>query len=74
MTTPTKQQVTATWRLHYKHEGNIYPKSFNSFTFVCGGQMTINVGIECAYQLDIRKYNNAAMERAIDDFFIVRYS
>ncbi len=34
--------------------------------------MTINVGIECASHFDIRKYNNAAMEMAIDDFFIVR--
>ncbi len=31
--------------------------------------MTINVGIECASQLDIRKSKDAAMEMAIADFF-----
>ena len=34
--------------------------------------MTINVGMECASQLDIRKSNNAVMEMAIADFFNVR--
>ncbi len=34
--------------------------------------MTIDVGMEWASQLDIRKSNNAAMEMAIADFFTVR--
>ena len=31
--------------------------------------MTIDDGMECTSQLDIRKSNNAAMEMAIADFF-----
>ncbi len=34
--------------------------------------MPINIGMEHANQLDIRKTNNAAMAIAIADFFTVR--
>ncbi len=50
-----------------KYEGD--PKSVNSSVSIGGGQMTIDVGMECTSQLDIRKSNNAAMEMAIADVF-----
>ncbi len=34
--------------------------------------MTIDIGMECASQLDIRKSNNVAINMVIADFFIVR--
>ncbi len=46
-----------------------FSKPVNPCAFVGGGQMTIDVGMEHASQLDIRKTNNAAMEMAIVDFF-----
>ncbi len=50
-----------------KYEGD--PKSVNSSVSIGGGQMTIDVGMECTSQLDIRKSNNAVMEMVIADFF-----
>ncbi len=47
----------------------VEPKPVNSSASTGGGQMTIDVGIECASQLDMRKSNNAAMEMAIADCF-----
>ncbi len=54
-------------RIQAQYEGD--PKPVNSSASIGGGQMTINVGMECASQLDIRKSKNAAMEMAIADFF-----
>ncbi len=62
--------MEAMQKLQVKYDGN--PKLVNSSSSIGGGQMTINVGMECASQLDIRKSNNAAMEMAIADFFTVR--
>ncbi len=60
--------MKATWRLQAKYEGD--PKPINFSASIGGGQMTIDVGMEHASQLDIRKSNNAAMEMAITDFFL----
>ncbi len=54
-------------RLQAKYEGE--PKPINSSASIGDEQMTIDVGIECASQLDLRKPNNTAMEMAIADFF-----
>ncbi len=70
MTTLTKRQTEAMWRLQANYDGE--PKPVNSSVSIGGKQMTIDVGMEHACQLDIRKSNNAAMEMAIDDFFTVR--
>ncbi len=67
MTTLTKRQNKATQRLQAKYEDD--PKPVNSSASIGGGKMTINVELERASQLDIRKSNNAAMEMAIADFF-----
>ncbi len=67
MTTLTKRQNKATQRLQAKYEDD--PKPVNSSASIGGGQMTVNVGMECTSQLDIRKSNNAAMEMAIADYF-----
>ncbi len=52
MTALTKQQKEATLRLQAKYEGD--PKPVNSSASIGGGQITINVGMECASQLDKR--------------------
>ncbi len=70
MTALTEWQKETTGRLQAKYEGD--PKPINSSASICGGQMTINIGMKCASQLDERKSSNAAMEMAIADFFIVR--
>ncbi len=70
MTALTKQQKEATRKLQAKYDSD--PKPINSSSSVGGGQMTIDIGMECTSQLDIRKSNNAAMEMAIADFFTVR--
>ncbi len=67
MTALTKWQQEATRKLQVKYEGD--PKPVNSSISIGDGQMTIDVGMERASQLDIRKSNNAAMEMAIADFF-----
>ncbi len=67
MTALTKQQKEAMQKLQAKYDGD--PKPVNSSASIGGGQMTINVGMEHASQLDIRKSNNAAMEMVIADFF-----
>ncbi len=54
-------------RLQAKYEGG--PKPINSSASIGGEQMTIDVGMERASQLDIRKSNNAAMDMAIADLF-----
>ncbi len=66
MTALTKQQKEAMQRLQakYKHE----PKPVNSSASIGGEQMTIDVGMECATQLDMRKSNNAVIEMAVADF------
>ncbi len=63
----TKWQKEAAWRLQAKYEDE--PKIVNSSASIGGGQMTFDVGMECASQLNIRKFNNAAMEMVIADFF-----
>ncbi len=70
MTALTKQQKESMERLQAKYEGD--PKPIDSSASNGGEQMTINVGMECTSQLDIRKSNNAAMDMAIADFFTVR--
>ncbi len=67
MTTVSEQQKEATWRLQAKYDSD--PKLDKSSASIGDGQMTINVGMEHASQLDIRKSNNAAMEMVIADFF-----
>ncbi len=67
MTALTKQQKEAMWRLQAKYEVDLKP--VNSSSSIGCGQMTIDVGIEHASQLDIRKSNKAVMEMAIADFF-----
>ncbi len=48
-----------------KYEGNSNPTPINASALVGGGQWTIDIGIEQASQMVIRKWNNAAMEMAI---------
>ncbi len=67
ITALTERLQEATRKLQVKYEGD--PKPINSCVSIGGEQMTINVGMERASQLDIRKSNNAAMEMAIADFF-----
>ncbi len=67
MTALTKRQQEATRKLQVKYEGD--PKLVNSSVTIGGGQITIDAGMECASQLDLRKSNNAAMEMAIANFF-----
>ncbi len=57
-------------RIQAKYEGDRKP--VNSSASIGSGQMIIDVGMECASQLDVRKSNNAAMEMAIADFFTMR--
>ncbi len=67
MTALTKQHREATQKLQAKYDSD--PKPVNSSASIGGEQMTIDVGMERASQLDIRKSNNAAMDMAIADLF-----
>ncbi len=69
MATLMGRHKQAILRLQAKYEGD--PKPINSPVSIGGGQMTINIGMESASQLDLRKSNNAAMEMVIAIFFIV---
>ncbi len=69
MTALTERQADATRNLKSKYIGNTSQNPVKSCASVGGGQMTIDVGMEHASQLYIRKSNNAAMEMAIADFF-----
>ncbi len=68
MTILTKQQTDGTCGLQSKYKGNSNPTPINSSISVCGGQMTINIGMEWASKQDIMKSNNAAMDMLIADF------
>ncbi len=59
MTALTKWQKEAKWRLQAKYDGE--PKPINSFASTGGGQVYIDIVMECTSQLDIKKFNNAAM-------------
>ncbi len=68
MTALTKQQTNTTPRLQFKYEGNSNTKPVNSCASIDCGQITKNVRIEHALQLEIRKSNNAAIEMVFADF------